>query len=101
MNRMYRQVWNHRLHALQVASEVARPRGSAASGASASVVHRHPLAFACVAALALGMSALPAYAITILGADLERAGRRQRGAQAGRRRDVRLRHRTTGRVVRV
>ncbi len=62
MNRTYRQVWNRALHTLQVTSEVARPRGSAASGTSASILHRHPLALACATALALGALALPAFA---------------------------------------
>ncbi|HEX7369726.1 MAG TPA: ESPR-type extended signal peptide-containing protein, partial [Rhodanobacteraceae bacterium] len=66
MNRIYSLVWNRALHSVQVASELATSAGggSAAVGSGARASRRHPLAWACIAALALGAFALPAWSAT-------------------------------------
>jgi autotransporter-associated beta strand protein len=63
MNRIYRLVWNRALRVLQVASELACTPGTGnAVNASTSPLRKHPLALACLAALALGTLASPAWA---------------------------------------
>ncbi|MBU6415731.1 MAG: hypothetical protein KJS83_01015, partial [Xanthomonadaceae bacterium] len=60
MNRIYRLVWNRALRVLQVASEFAHSHGGGA-GESAAPLRRHPLALACLAALAMAVF-VPAWA---------------------------------------
>lgn len=55
MNHVFSLVWNRALHAVQVASELARPRGGNVRGMSrAATSRKRPLALACAAAIALG-----------------------------------------------
>jgi hypothetical protein len=63
MNRIYNLVWNPALRTVQVASELATSTvgGNAAAGTATGRFHRHPLAMACITALALGAFALPAW----------------------------------------
>lgn len=50
MNRIYSLVWNRALRTPQVASEIARPRGGSSA---ATPLRQHPLALACMVALAM------------------------------------------------
>ena len=59
MNRIYRLVWNHTLHVLQIASELAHsPQGSAVRSGERSLGRQRVLALACVSVLAASMAPL-------------------------------------------
>ncbi|HEX7324397.1 MAG TPA: autotransporter-associated beta strand repeat-containing protein [Rhodanobacteraceae bacterium] len=66
MNRVYSLVWNRALHSVQVASELASSAGgrNVACASGTRTPRRHLLALACIAALALGAFALPAWSAT-------------------------------------
>lgn len=68
MNRIHRLVWNRALHTLQVAAEIARPRGGGSVGSVATPLRQPPLTLACMAVLAMATFSAPsAWAVNVGG----------------------------------